>query len=174
MGEMTVFQHLLALVNDILYIFGLDDGVVLVDHLVSVLKVLEEEVHLAEVGVVRLVVPFTFFLQLLFQYRQVQNPVCVLPDFPLVVLGDDGAKSLHKGEVSLVVDALPVIIGLGFLPGLPEGFQKFLDLRLESGLGIAVNLLTELVEILVVLGVAFVLPGDVMEIDVETQNNKIF
>ena len=136
-------------------------------HLAFVLVVLEDEVHLAEVGIVRLVIAFNLLLDQFFQFRQVNHALREWVNQPVVaVAADDGASLLHKGEVSLVVGVTPVVIGLELLPGLTKRSQKFLK-PLACGLfRLLINLIGEVAE---VLGVGFItvkLDGGLVEINV--------
>ena len=99
-GEVVVSKDTLATADEFLHILLIHEGVVLVNHLAEVLEVGEDEVHLAEVGIVLLVGGINLALQFLLQLRQVKNLLRVGVDFPLIVSGDEGAKFLHESEIA--------------------------------------------------------------------------
>ena len=148
MCQRMVFQHPLASVDEVIHIVHIGEGVVLFVHLASVLVVLEEEVHLAEVRIVLLVSTLDLFIQLRFQVRQVENRIGVRMNLEVVVLGDERTEFLHESEVPLVVGLSPIVVGLQLLPRLFKGLEKFVNLRPERGLGEFVHLVGELAEIL--------------------------
>lgn len=166
LGEVVVSKDTLATADEFLHILLIHDGVVLVNQLAEVPEVGEDEVHLAEVGIVLLVSHLNLVLQFILQLRQAKNLLRVGMDFPVVVLGDKGAKFLYESEISLVVDAAPVGIGLKLLPRLLQWNKQFVNLGFKSLPCISINLVGKCVKVLSVSGVAFKFACDPVEVNV--------
>ena len=81
-------------------------------------------------------------------FREIQNLVGVGMDFPIVVLCYERPELLHKGEITLVVDTSPVIVGLEFVPSLAKRSKEFFHLGTETVRCDLVGFIAEVVEIL--------------------------
>ena len=77
-SKVVVFQHLLASVDEVIHIFGGNESEPLVVHRAdSLIKVVEDEVDLAEIRIIFLVSHFDLLLDFLLQHRQVKDTLCV-------------------------------------------------------------------------------------------------
>lgn len=159
-----VSQHLLAPADEFLHIGFLHEREILINNLLG--EESEDEIDLAEVGIVLLVCQLNLIVQLLFQLRPRQNSFGVGVDFEVVVHRNLLAELLHELEVPLIVVVHPVVVGARVVPSLLQADSFLVDELTELVLCILIDILGESANVVGVGGVSMKLPCSLMEVDV--------
>ena len=173
-GVGVVFENPLATVDDIVHIIFGHEGEPLVPHLALVLEVGEDEIDLAEIGIVLLISHLNLVLYLLLQLRQVKDCLRIGVDFEIVVLGDKGAEFFNESEIPLVINVTPIVVGLESLPSLTKRPKEFLNLLAEIFLRKFINLFGEVAEIFVAGLLTFKGYLCVVKVNVESDSTLLF